>query len=61
VLYPEKPRASLYLNPILLSVVCIEIIESLNIDGNKIHQYQQIEQSPLISNHCIEYKKAHYI
>jgi hypothetical protein len=38
-------------------VVCIEIKESLNIYGNKIHQYQQIEQSPLTSNHCIEYKK----
>ena len=56
-LHLEKPRDSLYLNPILLVVVCIEIKESLNIYGNKIHQYQQIEQSPLTSNHCIEYKK----
>jgi hypothetical protein len=56
-LHTEKPTASLYLNPILLVVACIEIKESLNIDGNKIHQYQQIEHSPLTSNHCIEYIK----
>jgi hypothetical protein len=43
-LHTEKPRASLYLNPILRVVVCIEIKESLNIDGNKIHQYQQNKQ-----------------